>query len=116
VADVRLENLLQVRLLNAPVPDVVWVHDHHRAVAALREAAGLVDPDGGLGAGLDGLVAQILHELLDVALGRARIARGADEDMRFVLPHHWASTAAGFAALRSASNLLTSSGRRDSER
>src|SRR5262249_8578637 len=94
VADVGLEDLLQVRLLDAAVPDVVGVHDDHRAVATLGEAAGLVDADLGFAAGLHGLVAQVLHELLDVALGRARIAGGADEDMCFVLPHHWASTAA----------------------
>src|SRR5262245_3158775 len=109
VADVGLEDLLQVRLLDAAVPDVVGVHDDHRAVATLRETAGLVDADLGLAARLHGLVAQVLHELLDVALGRARIDGGADEDMCFVLPHHWASTAAILAALRSAMNLSTSS-------
>src|SRR5207249_4729764 len=109
VPDVGLEDLLQVRLLNAAVPDVLVVEDHHRAVAALREAAGLVDPDVGLEAGLHGFVAEEFHVLLHVALRRTRIAGGAHEDVSLVLSHHWASTAAVFAALRSAMNLSTSS-------
>src|SRR3989442_927393 len=109
VANMGLEDLLQVRLLHAAIPDVVRVNDHHRTVAALRKAAGLVDPDIGLQAGLDGLVPEILHELLDVALSRTRVAGRAHEDVGTVLSHHSASTTAVFAALRSAMNLSTSS-------
>src|SRR5206468_10774187 len=83
--------------------------DHHRAVTALREAAGLVDPDVGLEPGLHRLVAEKFHVLLDVALGGARVAGRAHEDVSLLLSHHWASTAAVFAALRSAMNLSTSS-------
>src|SRR5712691_1542685 len=38
--DVGLEDLLEVRRLHARVPDVVGIDHEHRAVAALREAAG----------------------------------------------------------------------------
>src|SRR5207245_4730168 len=73
------------------------------------EAAALVDPDVCLEPSLAGPVPEILHELLDVALGRTRVARRAHEDVRVVLSHHSASTAAVFAAFRSAMNLSTSS-------
>src|SRR5882672_6945491 len=43
--DVRLDDLVQVRLLHAGVPHVLRIDDDHRSVAALREAAGLVDAD-----------------------------------------------------------------------
>src|SRR5439155_8809885 len=103
-----LEDLLQIRVLHPPVPDVVGVDDHHRAMAALREAAGLVDPDVCLQAGLHRLVTQVLDELLDVALGRAGVAGRAHEDVALVLSHQWTS-AAVFAAFRSVMNLSTSS-------
>src|SRR6266480_3205528 len=105
--DMGLEDLLQIRLLHPPVPDVVGVDDHHRAMAALREAAGLVDPDVCLQAGLHRLVPQVLDELLDVALGRAGVAGRAHEDVALVLSHQSASTAAVFAAFRSVMNLST---------
>src|SRR2546427_11571418 len=78
-------------------------------MTALREAAGLVDPHVGLEAGLHRLVAQVLDELLDVALGRAGVAGRAHEDVALVLSHQSASTAAVFAAFRSVMNLSTSS-------
>src|SRR5204863_8098568 len=43
--DVRLEDLLEIRILHTRVPDVVGIDDDHRAVTTLREAARLVDPD-----------------------------------------------------------------------
>src|SRR5207244_10816709 len=49
------------------------------------------------------------HVQLDVALRRARVAGRAHEDLSLILSHQLASTAAGFAALRSAMNLSTSS-------
>src|SRR5919198_4590863 len=64
--DVGLEDLLEIRLLDTAVPDVVRVDDNHGAVAALGEAAGLVHAQVGFEAGLGGLGPQLLHELLDV--------------------------------------------------
>src|SRR2546425_3807885 len=107
--DVRLEDVPEVALLDAAVPDVVGIHDHHRAVPALREAAGLVDPDVVLEAGLRRLAAKVLHEPLDVALGRAGIAPGAHEDVDAVLTHQSSAGAVARAAFRSATNRSTSS-------
>src|SRR5205814_224389 len=74
--DVRLRDLLKVLLLDAGVPDVLRVHDDHRPMAALREAAGLVDPDVSLAAGLDDLATQVFHEVLDIGLRRTVVAAG----------------------------------------
>src|SRR5712691_1389933 len=87
VDDVALEDLLEVRRLHARVPDVVGIDHEHRAVAALREAAGLVDADLVLESRLERLAAQVLHELLDVALARARLSAGANEHVCAVLAH-----------------------------
>src|SRR5919201_4834351 len=75
--DVRLRDLGQVLFFHAVVPDVLRVDDDHRPVAALGEAPGLVDADLLLAPGLEHFRAQHLHELLDVALGRARLPAGA---------------------------------------
>src|SRR2546427_8248726 len=107
--DVRLRDLLQVLLLDAGVPDVLRVHDDHRPVAALREAAGLVDPDVSLAAGLDDLATQVFHEVLDIGLRRTVVAAGAHEHVDVVLAHQSSAPAVAFAALRSATNLSTSS-------
>src|SRR5262249_20549853 len=85
--DVRLEDFLEVGFLNARVPDVVRVHDHHGAVTALREAAGLVDAHLGLLARSRGRGPERLDELLDVALLGAGFPGGADEDVAAILPH-----------------------------
>src|SRR5258705_2302718 len=100
--DVRLHDLLQVALLHAAVPDVLWVDDDHGAVAALREAAGLVDAHVLVAAGLEHLGAQVLHEPLDVAALGAVVAGGADEHVALVLAHQALAPAASFAAFRSA--------------
>src|SRR5262249_438122 len=42
---VGLDDLLHVLRADARIPDVFGVHDDHRTVPALGEAAGLVDPD-----------------------------------------------------------------------
>src|SRR6266404_1165194 len=107
--DVRLHDLGQVLLLHAGVPDVLRVDDDHRPVAALREAAGLVDANVTLAAGLDDLAAQVLDEALDVGLRRAVVAAGAHEHVNVVLAHQSSAPAVAFAALRSATNLSTSS-------
>src|SRR5215510_6227093 len=64
--DVRSHDLVQVGLLYARVPDVLGIDDDHRTVAALGEAAGLVDADLLLATRLRHLAAQVLHEALDV--------------------------------------------------
>src|SRR6185295_12263445 len=92
--DVRFDDLVQVRLLHAGVPDVLGIDDDHRAVAALREAAGLVDADLLVSAGLGDLAAQHFHHLLHVTLGRARLAAGADEHVALVLAHQALAPAA----------------------
>src|SRR5688572_18514089 len=107
--DVRLHDLLEVRLLDARVPDVLRVDDDHRPVATLREAAGLVDPDVLVAAGLGHLTPQVLHEALDVAVLRTVVAAGAHEHVGLVLAHQAPAPAASFAARRSARNLSTSS-------
>src|SRR5206468_3371931 len=88
---------------------VVGIHDHHRAVPALREAAGLVDPDVVLETGPRHLTAEVRHEPLDIALRRAGIAPGAHEDVDPVLAHQSLTGAAACAAFRSAMNRSTSS-------
>src|SRR5205823_1771476 len=62
-----------------------------------------------LAAGLDDLGAEELHEFLDVALGRARLAAGAHEHVAVVLSHQARAPAASLAARRSARYLSTSS-------
>src|SRR3989475_12192695 len=78
-------------------------------MAALREAAGLVDPDVSLAAGLDDLATQVFHEVLDIGLRRTVVAAGAHEHVDVVLAHQSSAPAVAFAALRSATNLSTSS-------
>src|SRR4029453_11501705 len=107
--DVGLHDLLEIALLHAAVPHVFRVDHDHRPVAALREAAGLVDADLLLAAGLDDLAAQVLHEPLDVAVLGAVVAGGAHEHVAVVLAHQALAPAASFAARRSLRNLSTSS-------
>src|SRR5262249_48521606 len=85
--DVGLEDLLEVGGLHARIPDVVGIDDHHRAVTALRKAAGLVDADVLFEPGFESLAAELFDELLDVTLGRARLATGTDEHVCAVLAH-----------------------------
>ena len=76
--DVRLEDLLQVGLLDAGVPDVVRVRHDHRPVPALREAPRLVDPDAVLHPSFDRLGAEGFHHALDIAAdgeGATRVGR-----------------------------------------
>src|SRR5512145_3381016 len=74
--DVGLHDLLQIGLLHAGIPDVLRIYDDHRPVAALREAAGLVDADLLVAPRLGDFAAQVLHELLHVtALGAVVAAR-----------------------------------------
>src|ERR1700730_10942486 len=84
VQDVRFQDLRKVALLHARVPDVLRVDHHHGAVAALREAAGLVDPDLDVASRGDHRGPERLHVLLHVTLGRAGVARGAHEDVPLV--------------------------------
>src|SRR6185295_15565989 len=79
VQNVRLENLRQVAGLHAGIPHVLRVDDHHGAVAALREAAGLVDAHLRVGLGAPYTVAEGLHESLHVALGRAGLTARTHE-------------------------------------
>src|SRR4030095_4150816 len=85
--DVRLQDLLEIGLLNASVPDIVRVHHDHGPVTALREAARLVDAHLGMLARLRSRRAQDLDVLLDITLLRARLARGAHEHVAVVLAH-----------------------------
>src|SRR5438094_560214 len=71
--DVRGQDLRQIRLLHARIPDVLRIDDDHWAVAALVEAAGLVDADLDLLTGALHAVAQDLDESLDIALRGARL-------------------------------------------
>src|SRR6266540_2113174 len=72
--NMRLEDLLEVGLFHSRVPDVLGIDDHHRAVPALREAAGLVDADLRLLAGRRRTGPQHLDELFDVSLSRTGLA------------------------------------------
>src|SRR5215468_6735691 len=85
--DVGIENLGDVGLLHPRVPHVVRIDDDHGAVAALREAAGLVDPHLRVLAGRRGSGAERLDVLLDVTLLGTRLARGAHEHVAAVLAH-----------------------------
>src|SRR3989304_1763155 len=67
--DVGLEDFLKIRFLDAAVPDVLGIHDHHRPVPALGKAARLVDPDLPVLSGLGYAGAEDLHVLLGVSLG-----------------------------------------------
>src|SRR5438552_1840432 len=107
--DVRLEDLLEIRFLHARVPHIVGIDDDHRAVATLREAPGLVDPDVRLETGPQRLGAQEFDVLLHVAPGRAVVTTGAHEDVRTVLAHQAPPPTAAWAAFRSTMNRSTSS-------
>src|SRR5204863_9648540 len=107
--DVRLEDLLEIGLLDARIPDVVGIDDDHRAVTTLREAARLVDADVRLEAGPQRLGAQELHVLLHVTAARAIVPAGTDEHVRTVLAHQATPWAAARAAFRSTTNRSTSS-------
>src|ERR1043166_3588549 len=107
--DVGVHDLFEIALLHAAVPDVLGVDHDHGAVAALREAARLVDPDVLVAAGLGDFSAQVLHEPLDVAALGAVVAGGADEHVAVVLAHQTLAPAASFAAFFSARYLSTSS-------
>src|ERR671922_2452333 len=43
--DVGVEDLLEIGLLHAVVPDVLGIDHHHGTVTTLRKASGLVDAD-----------------------------------------------------------------------
>src|SRR5215469_1807491 len=85
--DVGFENLREVALLHAAVPDVLRIDHHHGSVTALGEAPGLVDADGHLASCRQDAGAQRLDVLLDVALGRATLPTCAHEDVTLVLAH-----------------------------
>src|SRR5712691_5080098 len=107
--DVGLEDLLEVLLLDARVPHVVGIDHDHRTVAALREAAGLVDPHVGLEPGAQGFGPQELDVRFDVAPRRTILTARAHEDVAVVLAHQAPPPAAAWAALRSDMNRSTSS-------
>src|SRR3990172_3130805 len=85
--DVGVEDFLEIRFLDAAVPDVLGIHDHHRPVAALGKAARLVDPDLPALAGLGRTGAEDLHVLLGVSLGGAGLPARAHEHVDFILTH-----------------------------
>src|SRR2546426_9454567 len=85
--DVRRHDLLEIRLLHAGVPDVFGIDHDHRAVSALVEAAGLVDPHVGLLARRPRAVPKHLHVPLHVGLRRAGIPAGTHEHVTIVLAH-----------------------------
>src|SRR5262245_47198408 len=84
--DVRGEDVVQIGLPHAGIPDVLGVDDNHRAMPALREASRLVDADVAP-AGLLGAGAEDLHVSFDVPLRRASLSTRADEDVTIVLAH-----------------------------
>lgn len=82
VNEVRLYDLVGVFGPHAPVPDILWVDDHHWAVAALIEAAAMVDAHAAAESSLrhEALQARVHAEA--IAIHRwAILAAGADEDV-----------------------------------
>src|SRR5690348_14620921 len=62
-----LENFSGVVNGDAPVPDVFWIHDHHGTVAALVQAAGMIDAHAPAQVGFG-------HALFEISMHRQRIA------------------------------------------
>ena len=85
--DVRGEDLLQIGLAHARIPDVLGINDDHGSVAALREAPRLVDPHGALKIRLLHAGAKSLHVLLGVGLQGAGLAARTHEHVTVVLAH-----------------------------
>jgi hypothetical protein len=93
--DVRGENLRKIRLLDPRIPDILWIDDDHGAMAALGEAAGLVDAHLDLLAGLSSRVPENLHVFLSIALRRAGLTARTHEHVTIVLAHHGSSMVLG---------------------
>src|SRR5574337_1092562 len=85
--DMGFKDFLKVRELSPAIPSVFRIDNDHRPVAALGEAAGLVDPHLPVLASLSHARTEDLHVLLGVALGRASLPAGADEHVDLVLTH-----------------------------
>src|SRR3989337_318764 len=85
--DVGLEDFPKIRFLDAAVPDVLGIHDHHRPVAALGKAARLVDPDLPVLSGLGYPGAEDLHVLLGVSLGGTGLPARAHKHVDLILTH-----------------------------
>src|SRR5205823_4428312 len=78
-------NALAVGDAEMTVPDAIGINDEHRAVAALVEAAGLVDANG------DGRARDRLHRLVQLhrrTVNRAIRPRDADKRMASELSRH----------------------------
>src|SRR5205085_3832421 len=93
VHQVLVDDLVDVLLVHARVPDFLRIHDHHRALVAAVQAAGLVDPDLALAVELellDALLGVFLHRLGAVAraavFGSLALVE-AEEDVVFVEAH-----------------------------
>jgi hypothetical protein len=93
VLEVLLDDLVDVRLVDVRVPDLLGVHDDDRPFVAAVEAAGLVDPHLPFAG-----EAERLHAVLRVAAQRvglvvlaavlARLALvAAEEDVVLVIAH-----------------------------
>ena len=83
---VLLEDALSAFTIDARIPDIFRVDNHHRPVAALVHAAGVIDSDDAFQSVLGRSLFQHLVHVLG-ALGRAGFARRADENMVSVLTH-----------------------------
>lgn len=71
--DVFLEYALSAFPIDARVPDILWIDDHHWTVAALVHAAGVIDANDALQPMLSRALLQDFMHLLR-ALGRAGLA------------------------------------------
>src|SRR5262249_1168704 len=85
--DVGFQDLLEIGLLDAAVPDVFRVDHHHGAMPALREAPRLVDANLYLPARCQDAGPERLDVLLDITLGGAALPARAHEHVALILTH-----------------------------
>ena len=90
---VFVDDLLDVLQFHKAVPDCLWIDDHHRAMLALIQAAGLVRPDRVLQAGGLYSILQGIFQLATAAGAAARPSSAlqaliaANKNMTFKLCH-----------------------------
>src|SRR6185503_1927506 len=85
---VALDDLARVGRRDRGIPDSLGVDDDHRSIAALAEAAGVVDPHApGQVGGADGRFERRVDAQAVTVHGGAPLPAGADEDVSLVDGH-----------------------------
>jgi hypothetical protein len=86
-------NFLDILYPDKPVPDRIWIHNHHRPMLALVQATCLIHPNSSLQPGLLHSVLESRFQLRTTGSGAAWTRSvlvtfvGADKNMMFELCH-----------------------------